>query len=106
MHRVFRCKESGCRLLFANFASMYVYKLKANRLTRLRISLPIIRFVNLLVVATSVKTLLNYSTFMALFVIFNCHRVIVRTPHKPILYEKLLIIIIKTFRKQVFLQAF
>ena len=50
---------------------MYVYKLKANRLTHLRISLPIIRFVNLLVAATSVKTLLNYSTFMALFVIFT-----------------------------------
>ena len=50
---------------------MHVYKLKANRLTHLRISLPIIRFVNLLVAATDIKSLLNNSTFVALFVVLN-----------------------------------
>ena len=50
---------------------MYVYKLEANRLTRLRISLSIIRFVNLLVAATDIKTLLNNSAFVALFVVLN-----------------------------------
>ena len=93
-------------LPFDSFACSFGYKLVATRLTRLRRNLPIAHFVNLLVVATSVKTLLNYSTFMALFIILNCHRVIVRTPHKPIRCEHLLIINIKTFRKQVFLQAF
>ena len=58
-------------LPFDSFASSFGYKLVATRLTRLRGNLPIAHFVNLLVAATDIKSLLNNSTFVALFVILN-----------------------------------
>ena len=58
-------------LPFDSFACSFGYKLVATRLTRLRRNLPIAHFVNLLVAATDIKSLLNNSTFVALFVILN-----------------------------------
>ena len=58
-------------LPFDSFACSFGYKLVATRLTRLRRNLPITHFVNLLVAATDIKTLLNNSTFVVLFVILN-----------------------------------
>ena len=58
-------------LPFDSFACSFGYKLVATRLTRLRISLPITHFVNLLVAATDIRTLLNNSAFVALFVVLN-----------------------------------
>ena len=58
-------------LPFDSFACSFGYKLVATRLTRLRGNLPIAHFVNLLVAATDIKTLLNNSTFVVLFVILN-----------------------------------
>ena len=58
-------------LPFDSFACSFGYKLVATRLTRLRRNLPIAHFVNLLVAATDIKSLLNNSTFVALFVVLN-----------------------------------
>ena len=58
-------------LPFDSFACSFGYKLVDTRLTRLRSNLPIAHFVNLLVAATDIKSLLNNSTFVALFVILN-----------------------------------